>query len=136
MKRKLAAVLVLGASLVFTSAHLTAHHSFSAEYDSNQPITLKGKVTRLEWQNPHVYYYVDVAGDAGKVTNWAVEIGAPNGLYRQGWRRDSLKPGDVVTVQGFRAKNGKAHINGRSVVLQDGKKVFSGANDDGGPGAR
>ena len=132
MKWSLAVVAVCG-GLFVAAAPIGAHHSFEAEYDRNKPITLKGKVTKVEWQNPHVYYYVDVPDEKGVVANWAVEIGAPNGLYRAGWRKDSLKPGDAVTVDGFRAKNGKNHINGRSVVLPDGKKVFSG-QADGGPG--
>ena len=110
-----------------------AHHSFEAEYDYKQPITLKGTVTKVEWMNPHVYYYVDVKDDKGATVNWAVEAGAPNGLYRQGWRKDSLKTGDTVTVQGFRAKAGDNHINGRAVTLPDGRRVFGGSADDGGP---
>ena len=119
--------------LLLAAVPIAAHHSFEAEYDRTQKVTLKGKVTRVEWQNPHVYYYVDVADPAGTVVNWAIEVGAPNGLYRAGWRKDSLKIGDQVTVEGFRAKAGGPHINGSSVVLPDGKKVFSGQND-GGPG--
>ena len=109
-----------------------AHHSFSAEYDQSKPITLKGKVTKVEWANPHIYYYLDVTDEKGATKNWAIEGGAPNGLYRQGWRKDSLKIGDTVTVEGFRAKDAGDHVNGRSVTLSDGKKVFSGS-DDGGP---
>jgi hypothetical protein len=131
MTRSLAAAVC--ATILLSAAPIVAHHSFEAEYDRKQPVTLKGKVTKVEWQNPHVYYYVDVADDKGTVVNWAVEVGAPNGLYRAGWRRDSLKIGDQVTVEGFRAKAGGPHINGSSVVLADGRKVFSGQND-GGPG--
>jgi uncharacterized protein DUF6152 len=131
MKRSLAAFVC--ATVVLSVAPIVAHHSFEAEYDRKQPVTLKGKVTKVEWQNPHVYYYVDVTDPNGTVVNWAIEVGAPNGLYRAGWRRDSLKIGDQVTVEGFRAKAGGPHINGSSVVLADGRKVFSGQND-GGPG--
>ena len=131
MTRSLAVLAVCG-GLLLAAVPMTAHHSFEAEYDRNKPITLNGKVTKVEWQNPHVYYYVDVADEKGVVTNWAVEIGAPNGLYRAGWRKDSLKIGDQVTVEAFRAKNGTPHVNVRSVVLADGRKVFSGQND-GGP---
>ena len=132
MNRVLTALAVCGGMLL-TAAPLAAHHSFEAEYDRTQKVTLKGKVTKVEWQNPHVYYYVDVADPNGTVVNWAIEVGAPNGLYRAGWRKDSLKIGDQVTVEGFRAKAGGPHINGNSVTLPDGKKVFSGQND-GGPG--
>jgi len=113
-----------------------AHHSFAAEYDRNKPIKFTGMVTKVEWMNPHIYYYVDVKDESGKVTNYAVEGGTPNNLRRQGWGKDSLKSGDTVTVEGFMAKNGSNHVNGRSVTLPDGKKVFGGSADDGGPGAR
>jgi hypothetical protein len=118
---------------LFFTHEAAAHHSFQAEYDRNQPITLKGVVTKVEWQNPHVYYYVDVRDAAGKVANWAIEVGAPNGLYRAGWRKDSLKPGDQVAVEAYLAKKGGNHANGRSVTLPNGQRVFSGQND-GGPG--
>jgi len=113
-----------------------AHHSFAAEYDSKAGITLKGVVTKVEWLNPHAYFYMDVKDDSGKVVNWAIENGPPNMLYRQGWRKDSLKPGDMVTVDGFRAKDGTTTANARLVQLPDGRKVFSGSADDGGPGAK
>jgi hypothetical protein len=135
MKRFLLAGFAITLSLVSSVAPVLAHHSFAAEYDANKPYTLKGKVTKFEWQNPHVYYYVDVTGADGKVTNWAVEGAAPNGLYRLGWRKDSLKPGDVITVEGFLAKSGNAHMSGRTVTLADGKKVLSGFGD-GGPNDR
>jgi uncharacterized protein DUF6152 len=127
MKRALMIFAICGGLLVGL-VPLSAHHSFEAEYDRNKKVTLKGKVTKVEWQNPHVYYYVDVADETGKVVNWAIEVGAPNGLYRNGWRRDSLKIGDVVTVEAFLAKAGGPHANGNSVVLADGKKVFNGQN--------
>jgi hypothetical protein len=126
----------LFAGLIVCAIPILAHHSFEAEYDYKQPVTLKGTVTKVEWMNPHVYYYVDVKDEKGAVTNWAVEAGAPNGLYRQGWRKESLKAGDTVTVQGFRAKAGDHHINGRAVTLPDGRRVFGGSADDGGPAAQ
>ena len=126
---RILAVLAVSSGMLFTAVPMAAHHSFEAEYDRTQKVTLKGKVTRVEWQNPHVYYYVDVADPNGTVVNWAIEVGAPNGLYRAGWRKDSLKIGDQVTVEGFRAKAGGPHINGNSVVLANGKKVFNGTAD-------
>jgi len=126
---RILAVLAVSSGMLFTAVPMAAHHSFEAEYDRTQKVTLKGKVTRVEWQNPHVYYYVDVADPSGTVVNWAIEVGAPNGLYRAGWRKDSLKIGDQVTVEGFRAKAGGPHINGSSVVLANGKKVFNGTAD-------
>jgi hypothetical protein len=112
-----------------------AHHSFAAEYDATKPIKITGSVTKVEWMNPHIYYYVDVKGADGVVTNFAVEGGTPGSLYRQGWRKDSIRIGDSVTVEGFKAKNGSNHVNGRKVTLPDGTRVFGGSSDDGGPGA-
>jgi len=131
MKRSAWGLIIV--SLVAAAAPLLAHHSFAAEYDSTKPIELKGTVTKVEWANPHIYYYVDVKDKDGKVINYAVEGGTPGQLYRQGWKKDSLKVGDVVTVSGFRAKDGSNHVNGRRVTLPDGKRVFGGSADDGGP---
>jgi len=130
MLKKIAALL----SLVVVGP-IWAHHSFAAEYDSKKPIDFKGTVTKVEWMNPHIYYYVDVKAKDGTVINYAVEGGTPNSLRRQGWGKDSLRVGDNVTVSGFMAKNGSNHVNGRSVLLPDGKRVFGGSSDDGGPGA-
>lgn len=112
---------------------LSAHHSFAAEYDGNKPVTLKGKVTKVDWVNPHSWVYIDVADAGGKVTNWSCETAPPNMLYRQGWRRDSLKEGDEVTIEGFMAKDGSATINARSVTLANGRRMFAGSATDGGP---
>jgi hypothetical protein len=112
-----------------------AHHSFAAEYDSNKPITLTGAVTKVEWTNPHVYFYIDVKDPAtGKVTNWAMEMGAPAVIQRSGWKRTSMKLGDLVTVEGFQAKNGQPHGNARTVTLAaTGQRL--GAGSSAGPGA-
>jgi len=120
-------LLALGLALTVATP-LVAHHSFAAEY-GNEPAHLQGAVTKIEWQNPHVYYYVDVPDANGAVVNWAIEVGAPNGLYRAGWRKDSLKIGDKVTVEAFRAKAGGPHANGNSVILANGKRVFNGTAD-------
>ena len=112
---------------VLASVHsVVAHHSFAAQYDRNKPITLVGPVTRLEWTNPHIYFYLDVKDAAGVTTNWAIEGGAPNTLYRAGWRRDSVKFGDVVTVHGFLARDGSKLVNMQRAVLADGRSVFGG----------
>ena len=136
MKRSVFAITAAGFGLLCAVAPLVAHHSFAAEYDKNRPIKFTGTVTKVEWMNPHIYYYVDVKDASGKVTNYAVEGGTPNSLRRQGWGKDSLKTGDTVTVDGFMAKNGSNHVNGRTVTLPDGKKVFGANADDGGPGGR
>ena len=102
---KVATALLLAVS--FGAGPALAHHSFAAQYDANKPITLTGKVTKVEWMNPHVYFYVDVKDDKGAVTSWACEMGGgPNSLIRQGWTKDSLKVDDTVTVEGFLAKDG------------------------------
>jgi hypothetical protein len=128
-------VFALAAGLMLTSIPLAAHHSFAAEYDGNKPITLHGKVTKMDWVNPHSWVYIDVTDSAGKVVNWACETAPPNGLYRQGWRKDSLKPGDDVTIEGFLAKDGTPTMNARSVTTADGRKMFAGTSGDGGPSA-
>ena len=112
-----------------------AHHSFAAQFDSTKQVTLKGKVTKVEWTNPHIYLYLDVQGENGRTLNWAVEAGAPNVLYRQGWRPDSVKIGDQVTVVGSRARNGMDLANATSVVLADGRCVLAGTSGPGGTGA-
>jgi Family of unknown function (DUF6152) len=110
-----------------------AHHSFAAEYDAKKPVTLKGTVTKVEWTNPHARFYVDVKDESGNVTTWNLELASPNVLTRQGWTRHSLNVGDQITVEGAQAKDGSQMANARSVVLADGKKVFSGAAPDAAP---
>jgi hypothetical protein len=118
---------------------LYAHHSFAAEYDSNKPISIKGTVRKLAWVNPHAYIYVDVKDPAGKVVTWAFEILSPNALARQGWNSTSLKFGDEISVEGYLAKDstpladGSLHANARTVTRTDGRRVFSGNAEDGGP---
>jgi len=128
---KVFAAFTLG--LVATVAPVLAHHSFAAEYDDKKPVTLTGTVTKVEWMNPHARFYIDVKDEGGKVTNWEFELGSPNGLMRKGWTRNSLKPGDQVSVEGYRAKDGSNLGNARSINLADGRKVFAGSTDDGAP---
>jgi len=106
------------AGILVSATRTTAHHSFAAEFDAQKPITLKGVVTKIDWTNPHVWFYINVKDkDTGKVTNWGAEMGPPHGLQRQGWRRDTLKIGEEVTVTGSLAKNGSKRMNARNVIL-------------------
>jgi|SRR5579871_4644226 len=123
------AVLAMGFGLLCVTP-VFAHHSFSAEYDSNKVITLTGTVTAVDWMNPHMFFHIDVKGTDGKVTSWSLENGNLSTLMRRGWRKDSLKIGDVVTVDAFLAKDGTSLGNARSVKLADGKKLFSGSAGD------
>jgi hypothetical protein len=124
MQRCLPAVLAIALGLVAATSPARAHHSFAAQYDRNKPVTLTGSVTRIEWMNPHVYFYMDVKDASGTVTNWAIEGGAPNTLYRAGWRKDSLKIGETVTVQGFLARDGSNLANLSTVTVSDGRRNF------------
>jgi len=105
-----------------------AHHSFSAEFDAAKTVTLRGVVSKVDWINPHIFIYVDVKDDAGNVVNWNVELASPNVLLRQGWTRDSLKTGDLVTVEGAHAKDGSNMANAQRVTLADGRRVFAGSS--------
>jgi len=134
MKRRISCIFAAGVALFFGSLPAFAHHSFAAEFDVKQPLTLKGTVTKVEWTNPHVWIYIDVANENGIVEHWQCENGAPNALARMGWTRHSLNVGDKITVEGFRAKNAENTANARQVTLADGHKVFSGSAEDGGPG--
>jgi len=117
----------LAAFLAMASLPLPAHHAFSAEFDSSKPITLEGIVTRVEWENPHVYFYIDVTGPDKAVVNWKCETSGPNKLTRLGWNKDSMKAGDKVIVHGFFARHAANMVDGRQVTLADGRKILSGS---------
>jgi len=129
MRFRVGSVLALGLALT-VAVPLFAHHSFSAEY-GNEPANLKGAVTKIEWQNPHVFFYIDVRDEeTGKVTNWALEMGAPSVIQRNGWKRNTMKIGDLVIVTGTKAKNGKPLANARSVTMAStGQKLGAGSSE-------
>src|SRR5215471_19408484 len=134
MKAKLAAFSVL-VGVVLAAPGVKAHHSFAAEFDAMKPLTLKGIVTKIEWANPHTYFYLDVTGSDGKVVNWGMEMGSPNGLMRQGWTRNTLHIGDEVLVEGSQAKDGANVGNARVVTLAaTGKRLFAASSQTETPG--
>jgi len=129
MKKMLGVAL---AAIGLAAVPMMAHHSFAAQYDANKPITLKGAVTKVEWMNPHARFYIDVKDEAGKVTNWELELGSPNGLMRRGWSRNTLKIGDTVEVEGSLAKDGSKLANARAVKDATGKRLFAASSQETG----
>jgi hypothetical protein len=118
--------------LIYTASPAFSHHSFAAEFDSTKPVKLTGKVTKLEWTNPHAYFYIDVTDEqTGKVVNWSVELGSPNGLTRLGWTRNTMKVEDIVIVEGTRAKYKENLANARSVVLASTGQKLGAASSEG-----
>ena len=122
---------LLAALIAVTSGGAAmAHHSFASEFDAAKKLKLTGTVTKVQWRNPHTYFFVDVKGEDGAIHNWAMELGSPNVLMRRGWTRDSLKIGDQVTVEGARARDNSYKGNANSVVMADGKRLFNGSAEE------
>jgi len=134
MRRFLPAVLGLSAGLLMAVAPALAHHSFSAEFDSKKPVTMRGFVTKIEWTNPHVWFYLSVKdATTGKASIWGFEMGPPHGLQGQGWQRETMKLGDEVVVEGSLAKNGSQRVNARNVTLAKTGKKYGAASSEGNP---
>ena len=127
-------VVVAAVALGMGGRAVSAHHSFAAEFDAAKPFKMTGTVTKVEWQNPHTFFYIDVTDEKGKVTNWAMEMGSPNGLTRAGWTRNTMKAGDKVTVEGSLAKDGSPVGNARAVTLAaTGKRLFAASSQTTNP---
>ena len=138
MNLRSACSFALSVTLLVATVPALAHHSFAAQYDVNKPITLTGRVTKVEWTNPHIYVFADVKDEkTGEVVNWAFEFGGPNALIRQGWTRNSMKPNDLVTFEGSLARDGSKLVNARSIVMTEtGRKMFAGSSGGNEPPAR
>jgi hypothetical protein len=126
-------ILAAGAAIVLAGASVAAHHSFSAEFDANQPVQLRGTVAKVEWINPHTWIHIDVKEPDGKVSRWMIEGGTPNTLLRRGLTRNSLPQGTEIMVDGYKAKNGTNRANGRDLTFPDGRRLFMGSSGIGAP---
>lgn len=131
MKRIL--IVLVAVLAVAAAGRLLAHHSFAAEFDASKAIRLTGTLTKVEWTNPHIYFYLDVKDDGGNAVRWTCESGAPGALSRRGFKRGDLKLGDTIVVDGYRAKNGANLVDARRVTLADGRIVSGASAGDGGP---
>ena len=133
MGRTFAVGLGLGLGLLMATASVLAHHAFSAEFDASRPVALRGKITKMEWINPHAWMHIEVTTEDGAVENWMIEAGPPGALVRRGWKRDSVVPGTEVLVEGYQALDGSNRANGRDVTFPDGTRLFAGSSGTGAP---
>lgn len=133
MRRNVLVLLTIVALLAL-SAEAFAHHAFSAEFDANKAVKLRGNVVKMDWINPHAWLFIDVKGTDGAVASWMIELGPPNALLKRGWTKQSIPVGMEVIVDGYQAKDGALRANGRDVTLPDGRKMFAGSSNTGAPG--
>ena len=132
MRKKIGVVVAgVGVGLLLVSASVQAHHAFAAEFDANKPVQLKGKITRMEWINPHAWMHIDVEKEDGTVESWMIEAGPPGALVRRGWSRESVIPGTEVLVEGYQAIDGAFRANGRDETFPDGRRLFTGSSGTG-----
>jgi hypothetical protein len=131
--KRLRVVLVAVVMAFSASPLVRAHHSFAAEFDANQPVTLKGTVIKMDWVNPHTWIHLDVKNPDGTVTRWMIEGGTPNTLVRRGFNKKSVEAGTEITIEGYRAKNGANRANGADMILPGGKRLFLGSSGTGAP---
>jgi hypothetical protein len=129
-----ASLFLTAVVLLVLSAQAWAHHAFSAEFDANKPVKLRGTIMKMDWINPHAWLHVDVKESDGKVTNWMIELGPPNALIKRGWTKTSVPIGTEVLVDGYQSKDGALRANGRDVTFPDGRKFFAGSEGTGAPG--
>lgn len=132
MRSKLA-IFAMCAGLLSTAAPMFAHHAFAAEFDAKRPVKLRGTVTKMEWINPHAWIHIDVKNSDGTATEWMIEAGTPNTLFRRGFTKDSLAAGTEILVDGYQSKDGSNRANGRDVTFPDGRKLFLGSSGTGAP---
>src|SRR5262245_6654115 len=128
MRMKTWFALAAALGVILAAVPILAHHSFAAQFDRNKPVSLTGPVTKIEWINPHARFYLNVKDPGGKTVNWEIELSSTAGLLRRGWTRTSLKIGDMVTVNGSKAKDGSNLANATTVTLSDGKRIFAGSS--------
>jgi len=134
MRTRLTVAAAALAGVLAAAVPVAAHHSFAAEYDANKPLKLTGTVTKIEWTNPHCFFYIDVKNETGTIETWAFELGNPNALLRNGWTPNSVKIGDEVTIEGTRAKDGALLGNARAMVLAStGRRLFAGSSQTASP---
>lgn len=133
MRRTVLTIVASGIGALLAAMPAAAHHAFSSEFDSTKPVSLRGKITRMEWINPHSWIHLDVTNEDGTVESWMIEAGPPGVLVRRGWTRDSVQPGTEVLVEGYQARDGSQRANGRDVTFPDGRRLFAGSSGAGAP---